>query len=81
MIAVRSDNDPEETRMHPFAAVLSHVYLSDLRAEADAQRLAVLLARSPGRRSGSDRLGSLRRALGSVSRRLGPRSLDLPAAA
>ncbi|HYM84709.1 MAG TPA: hypothetical protein VEY67_11210 [Candidatus Dormibacteraeota bacterium] len=67
--------------MHPFAAVLSYIYLSDLRAEADAERMALLAARAPGRRSGVGRLGSLRRALGSISGRIGPRSLDLPATA
>ncbi len=66
--------------MHPFAAVLSQVYLSDLRAEADAQRLAVLVARHPGHPS-SGRLRGLRRALGAISGRVGPRSLDLPAMA
>ncbi len=69
--------------MHPYAFLLTHIYLSDLRADADARHVAALhlaARREAARRAGPGRLTRLRRALASVSTGRG-RSLDLPSAA
>ena len=71
--------------MHPYTLLISHRYLSDLRQDADAYRLAQLRAeserRAAGRRADPGRLARLRRALGSISGSGRARSLDLPATA
>ena len=66
--------------MHPYALLLSHLYLSDLRRDAAAYRVASE-RRDAARWAGPGRLVRLRRALGSISGPRRGRSLDLPAAA
>jgi hypothetical protein len=73
-----------EIQMHPYVLLLSHLYLSDLRHDADAHRLAVLRmasGRETARRADPGRLARLRRTLGSLSGSKRSGSLDLPAAA
>ncbi len=66
--------------MHPFALYLTQVYLDGLRSDAAAHRQTADMARRARRPSDPGRLESLRRALGTISLRVGPRPIDLPAA-